>query len=63
MDRSVSQIAKYDMPSFSTCEFVPYLSIDDAKSAVAFYSRIFGVAPHLVLNGPRNLNIRLLDDS
>ena len=40
------------MPSLSTCEFVPYLSIDDAESAVAFYSRIFGVDPHILLNMP-----------
>ena len=40
------------MPSSPTCEFVPYLSINDAEKAVAFYSRIFGVAPHLLLNMP-----------
>jgi PhnB protein len=40
------------MPSISTCEFVPYLSIDDAESAIEFYSRIFGVAPHILLNMP-----------
>ncbi len=40
------------MLSSSTCEFVPYLSISDAESAVAFYSRVFGVAPHLLLNMP-----------
>ena len=40
------------MPSVSTCEFVPYLSIDDAESAIGFYSRIFGVAPHILLNMP-----------
>ncbi len=40
------------MPSIPTCEFVPYLSINDAEKAVAFYSRIFDVAPHLLLNMP-----------
>ena len=40
------------MPSSPTCEFVPYLSINDAEKAVAFYSRIFGVDPHLLLNMP-----------
>ncbi len=34
------------------CEFVPYLSIKDAAKAVAFYSRVFGVDPHLILNMP-----------
>lgn len=38
------------MSSLTACEFVPYLSISDAKKAVAFYSPIFGVAPHLLIN-------------
>ena len=33
----------------AACEFVPYLSIRDAKAAVAFYSSVFGVTPHLLL--------------
>ncbi len=33
-------------------EFVPYLSVNDASKAVAFYSRVFEVEPHLVLNMP-----------
>jgi len=40
------------MPSLSTCEFVPYLSIHGADQAIAFYSRIFGVVPHVLLNMP-----------
>ncbi|MCA9091289.1 MAG: VOC family protein [Planctomycetaceae bacterium] len=40
------------MPSPQHCEFVPYLSITDAAGAVAFYSDVFGVAPHLLLNMP-----------
>lgn len=40
------------MPPSSTCEFVPYLSISDATKAVAFYSQVFGVAPHLLLKMP-----------
>lgn len=40
------------MSSSPNCEFVPYLSINGAGKAVAFYSRIFGVAPHLLLNMP-----------
>lgn len=40
------------MSSSTPCEFVPYLSITDAKKAVAFYSRIFGIVPHLLLNMP-----------
>ena len=34
------------------CEFVPYLSITDASKAVTFYTDVFGVAPHLLLNMP-----------
>jgi PhnB protein len=49
---SASSIVTNNMPSLPTCEFVPYLSISDAEKAVAFYSRIFGVAPHLLLNMP-----------
>ena len=40
------------MPSNSTCEIVPYLSTRDADKAVGFYSRVFGVAPHLLLSMP-----------
>ena len=40
------------MSSLPNCEFVPYLSIVDAEKAVAFYTRVFGFAPHLLLNMP-----------
>ena len=40
------------MQSQPTCEFVPYLSINDAAKAVEFYSRVFSVDPHLLLNMP-----------
>ena len=40
------------MKSQSTYEFVPYLSINDAATAVAFYSHVFGVDPHLLLRMP-----------
>lgn len=40
------------MQSSSTTEFVPYLSINDAARAVAFYSRVFSVDPCLLLNMP-----------
>ncbi len=33
-------------------EFVPYLSVTDAKEAVAFYSRVFATEPALRLNMP-----------
>ncbi|MCH7840668.1 MAG: VOC family protein [Planctomycetes bacterium] len=33
-------------------ELVPYLSVTDAKEAVAFYSRVFGAEPVLLLNMP-----------
>ncbi len=33
-------------------EVVPYLSVTDAKEAVAFYARVFGTEPELVLNMP-----------
>ena len=33
-------------------EFVPYLSIDGANDAVAFYSRVFETAPSVLLNMP-----------
>ena len=36
----------------TTVEFVPYLSVSDAKNAVAFYSRVFGTEPVLLLNMP-----------
>ena len=37
------------MPS---CEIVPYLSVNDAHEAVAFYARVFDTTPHLQLNMP-----------
>ncbi len=37
------------MPSH---EFVPYLSIANADEAVAFYSRVFDIAPYLRLDMP-----------
>lgn len=40
------------MQSSAAFEFVPYLSINDATRAVAFYSRVFSVDPHLLLNMP-----------
>lgn len=40
------------MPPLSTCEFVPYLSVDDADNAVEFYTHIFSVAPRILLNMP-----------
>ena len=40
------------MPSIPACEIVPYLSVTDAEQAVAFYSRVFDIAPHLLLNMP-----------
>jgi PhnB protein len=33
-------------------EFVPYLSVTDAEAAVAFYTRVFGTEPALLLNMP-----------
>lgn len=33
-------------------EFVPYLSVSDAKDAVAFYSRVFESEPAALLNMP-----------
>ncbi len=36
----------------SVPEFVPYLSVADAKSAVAFYSRVFETEPALRLDMP-----------
>ena len=33
-------------------EFVPYLSVADADGAVAFYSRVFGTEPVLLLKMP-----------
>ena len=33
-------------------EFVPYLSVADAEGAVAFYSRVFGAEPVLLLKMP-----------
>lgn len=40
------------MPTVSRCELVPYLSVAGADKAVAFYERVFGVAPHLRLDMP-----------
>jgi PhnB protein len=31
---------------------VPYLSVTDARQAVAFYTTVFGMPPHLLLNMP-----------
>ncbi len=36
----------------TTQEFVPYLSVTDAKNAVAFYSRVFETQPRLQLDMP-----------
>jgi len=36
----------------ATPEFVPYLSVTDAKQAVAFYSRVFETEPAALLNMP-----------
>ena len=36
----------------TTQEFVPYLSVTGAKEAVAYYSRVFGTEPALLLNMP-----------
>jgi uncharacterized glyoxalase superfamily protein PhnB len=36
----------------TTQEFVPYLSVSNAKEAVAIYSRVFDTAPTLLLNMP-----------
>ena len=36
----------------TTQEFVPYLSVTNAKEAVAFYSRVFETEPALLLNMP-----------
>ena len=35
-------------------EFVPYLSVTDAQKAVDFYTNVFGMQPHLLLNMPDN---------
>lgn len=40
------------MPSPTPSEFVPYLSITEASTAVAFYTEVFGVAPYVLLNMP-----------
>ncbi|PZD74841.1 hypothetical protein C1752_01042 [Acaryochloris thomasi RCC1774] len=40
------------MPSLQTCAFIPYLSITDATTAVAFYTNVFGVAPYVLLSMP-----------
>jgi PhnB protein len=40
------------MPSTTKFEFVPYLSVTDATKAVAFYSRVFGIDPYLLLLMP-----------
>jgi len=34
------------------CEFVPYLSVENAEEAVAFYSRVFETEPSLLLRMP-----------
>ncbi len=33
-------------------EYVPYLSVNDAEKAVAFYSRVFSTKPWLLLSMP-----------
>lgn len=33
-------------------ELVPYLSVTDAPKAVAFYTNVFGMRPHLLLHMP-----------
>ena len=38
--------------AMTSAEFVPYLSVTDAKEAVAFYSRVFETEPVLLLNMP-----------
>lgn len=40
------------MPATAECEFVPYLSVNKAQDAIEYYSRVFGVAPYLLLNMP-----------
>jgi len=35
-----------------TTEFVPYLSVTDARKAVAFYSRVFETEPWVSLSMP-----------
>ena len=40
------------MPNDISCEFVPYLSIQGARKAIEFYSRVFGVEPWLQLDMP-----------
>ncbi|QDV24089.1 VOC family protein [Aureliella helgolandensis] len=52
MSPSTNQIVLLSMQSPPTCEFVPYLSATDAAKAVAFYSRVFSVEPHALLNMP-----------
>ena len=36
----------------SVREFVPYLSVTNAEEAVAFYSRVFGTEPTVLMNMP-----------
>lgn len=40
------------MPSHPSFEFVPYLSVSEATEAVSFYSCVFDVTPHVLLNMP-----------
>lgn len=40
------------MSALRSCELVPYLSISDAARGIAFYTDVFGVTPHLLLNMP-----------
>lgn len=40
------------MPPLQNCEFIPYLSITDATTAIAFYTNVFGVDPYVLLNMP-----------
>lgn len=41
-----------NMPAEQQIEFVPYLSVNDAASAISFYTRIFGVDPFALLHMP-----------
>lgn len=40
------------MPATTPFELVPYLSVTDAPRAVGFYTKVFGVPPHVLLNMP-----------
>ena len=40
------------MPPLSNCEFVPYLSIENAEQAIEFYTQVFSVSPYMLLKMP-----------